>query len=202
MKITIDLELSPLQKKIVRGGVVAGAVMGALGVGLAIAAPIDTTWVVDQKPLSATALKGDLDGLQAQVTALQAARAQETADGGYSLGAAYCGSSPVTTGAITSGPLSGYAAARKICQGVAGCGVGAHMCTGDEIARTASLSIAGPASNGWYSGSTRFPDSNVVNNCSGWTDGAGTHGGPVVQAPTWDPSALLCNTSAPILCCN
>jgi hypothetical protein len=39
MKIVIDLELSSAQKRIIRAAVVLGAVAGALGVGVAIAAP-------------------------------------------------------------------------------------------------------------------------------------------------------------------
>ena len=70
--IKINIDLSPRQRRVVRGAVVAGAVIGALGVGIAIAAPIDTTWVVTGQTLTAAQLKGNLDGLQAQVTAMQA----------------------------------------------------------------------------------------------------------------------------------
>ena len=68
--ININIDLSPWQRRIVRVAVVVGAVIGALGVGIAIAAPIDTTWVVMGAPLTAANLKGDLDGLQMQITAL------------------------------------------------------------------------------------------------------------------------------------
>ena len=37
MKIVIDLELSPLQKKIIRNTVVASTVIAILGVGVAVA---------------------------------------------------------------------------------------------------------------------------------------------------------------------
>lgn len=72
VEINIDLGLSARQKRIVRNGVVAGAFIAALGVGVAVAAPIDTTWIASGQPLSATKLQGDLDGLQSQVAALTA----------------------------------------------------------------------------------------------------------------------------------
>ena len=82
ISIHVDIELTPRQKTLVRRAVVAGAVMGALGIGIAIAAPVDTSWVATGKPLTATLLKGNLDGLQSQITALQAFQAQATASDG------------------------------------------------------------------------------------------------------------------------
>lgn len=42
MKITIDLAFSPRQKRVIRSALVAGSVIGALGLGVVIAAPKNT----------------------------------------------------------------------------------------------------------------------------------------------------------------
>jgi hypothetical protein len=69
--IRIHIDLTERQKKIMRAAVVGGTVIAALGIGIAIAAPIDTTWIQDGGVLSASSLSTDLDGLQTQITALQ-----------------------------------------------------------------------------------------------------------------------------------
>ncbi len=73
MKIVFEFQLSPRQKRVIRAAVVTGASIAALGIGVAIAAPIDTTWVRAGKPVAASSLKDNLDGLQSQATALQSA---------------------------------------------------------------------------------------------------------------------------------
>jgi microcystin-dependent protein len=71
--IRIQLELTPRQKQVVRWAVVSGAVIAALGAGVALAGGIDTSWVVQGQPLTATNLLTSLTGLQNQITALQGA---------------------------------------------------------------------------------------------------------------------------------
>ena len=73
IEIKINVELSRFQRKIVRSTIVTGAIVASFGIATVIAAPIDTTWVSAGATLSAEKLKADLDGLQAQLTALQAA---------------------------------------------------------------------------------------------------------------------------------
>jgi hypothetical protein len=69
--IRIHINLSERQKRIMRVAVVAGTVIAASGIGIALATPIDTSWISNGTVLSATSLKGDFDGLQTQIAALQ-----------------------------------------------------------------------------------------------------------------------------------
>jgi hypothetical protein len=62
MKIVIDLAPTPRVKRFLR----AMAVFGVLGIAFAAAAPIDTSWISPGQPVSAAALKGNLDDLQGQ----------------------------------------------------------------------------------------------------------------------------------------
>ena len=201
IEIRIKIDLTPWQKKLVRGAVVTGAVIAALGIGVALAGPIDTTWIVQGNPLTAAQLKSDLDGLQTQVAALQAFQAQATADGGYSLGATYCGMTAATTGALSGpGSLTGYASAKGQCQGVAACSpTAAHMCTADELIRTRALGIAAP--NGWYSNAAYayYPGPEPYADCDGWTSSSNQPYGPVWNS---SPSQDDCAATQSILCCN
>jgi hypothetical protein len=65
--LKIDIGLTPFQKRLLRHAVVIAAMVAAIGTGVAIASPIDTGWIASQQPLSASKLKADLDGLQAQL---------------------------------------------------------------------------------------------------------------------------------------
>jgi hypothetical protein len=206
--IKINIDLSPRQKKVVRAAVVTGAVIGALGIGIAIAAPIDTTWVVTGAPLTAVQLKGSLDGLQAQVTALQAFQMQATANGSYSLGATYCGATAATEGAFSGpGSLTGYASAKAQCQGVSGCSPAAgHMCTNEEIVRSMQVGVAVGAS-GWISTGTaaQYTSTGRVMDCESWRGVSST----VDLGALWSPGSIgpqpnfdWCNNPHAILCCD
>jgi hypothetical protein len=198
----VELDLSSRQKKIVRAAVVTGAVIGALGIGVAIAAPIDTTWITGGAQVSATSLKTDLDGLQTQITA---GRFVGTIGGQqYSVGAtAYVG----VTATFNGLQVGGYTGAKQKCQ--AAFMASSHMCTTEELARSAQTGVAMPANPGWYSASTRDGTgvgSAITNDCFGWSDstaGGNNNGAIAYQAGSTVAFSLgTCDQTNPILCCD
>lgn len=206
--IRIHIELTDRQKRVMRAGVVTGTVIGALGLGIAIAQPINTSWIAQNAPVSASSLAGNLTGLQSQITtlqeqiaSLQAFQTQATQDGGYTLGAVFCGTtdSHGVTGSF------GYSGAAALCQKVTGCSpTGAHMCSSEEIARTLGMGRPIALDNSsWYSTATLVPDPSSnenIDDCQGWT---------VATLPDvgacWGstgPGQAGCSVALPIMCCN
>lgn len=194
--IQIRIDLSPLQKRILRSAIVGGGVVAALGIGLAIAAPHQ--WNTND-PLKAA----DLNGLNV---------ISYTTDAGtltYSVGATkYCADSPTTTnGAISYAGFTGYAAAKKMCETATGCSATAHMCTGEEVVRSAALTVAGSGLYGWYAGSYRSEDGTTgtghpIVDCSGYTYSGSNNGGPIAQSPVWNPTYDSCDQLHHVLCCD
>ena len=139
----VDFEISPRVKRwALRIGIPA-VVLG--GAAVALASPPHVCATGD--PLQAV----DLNSLQAQITALQSFQAQATADGGYALGAKYCGQ----TSAVSGTAFGGHAGAKALCQAVSTCGASAHLCTGEELTRSASLGVLPPVNSaGGRRGST------------------------------------------------
>jgi hypothetical protein len=119
----------------------------------------------------------------------------------YSVGAtAYCGTGPTnTTGAISYNGKTGYAGAKAMCEASSACGnsATAHMCTSDELVRSAQL---GMTPVGWYS--SGYDVTNVAgyheNDCGGWTSNGS------YEAAAWGPNPGfdLCGHSNPVLCCD
>jgi hypothetical protein len=134
-------------------------------------------------------LQAQVDGLQGQITALQVGAAT------------FCGvTSPV------DGKIGSYALAQQACASVANCTASAHMCSGDELVRSAQMGNR-PGVNGWYSlgagiaGTTNSPE--VPTDCVGWTNNDST-----VYGPNWTnqgsysaPLGAPCDGALAILCC-
>lgn len=179
--IQIRIDLTPLQKRILRMAFVSGGVLAALGVGVAVAAPHEWT---TSDPLKAA----DLNGLN-----------RVTTDAGiqYSVGTTlYCG----TTTTTYTGSLGGYPGAKQACEGACSSKT-AHMCLADEIVRSSQLNMS--VGTGWYSGGI-FAVGNdtthqVLNDCDAWS-GTGQYG------PVWNgtggPVLVYCGSSYPIVCCD
>jgi hypothetical protein len=192
--IDVRIDLTPKQKKLIRAAVVTGSMIGALGVGLAVAAPHQ--WK-SSDPLAA----GDLNGLNV---------VSYTTDAGittsYSVGATkYCGLTPVTTtGAIVYATVPGYPGAKKACENVAACGSSktAHMCTAEEMVRSTQLGILTPNVNGWIS--SGVVGGNTTTDCFGWTNGTISWAGAAWITGASGPvaNAVSCNSPSPILCCD
>lgn len=176
--IRIHLNFTPTQRRIMRGAVVVGVVVGALGLGLAIAAP-------HQWKASDPLVAADLNGL-----GIVTKNGKQ-----YSLGATYCGKTTgVTSGVINDGAIVGYVAAKAKCEVVSDCGMSlsAHMCTGEELIRSQALGMT--IAKGWYSNGTY--------DCSGWRTTINTSNSP--GAPLWTeaPNADSCSNANAILCCD
>jgi hypothetical protein len=191
-----------------RALLLCGALLGVVTVPAVIAHAYDTSWISSGAPVSASALAADLNEAQTRIAALEAFRAQATADGGYSLGGTYCGFT-ASTGAVFSGPgtQTGYASARAQCQALTGCSATvAHMCTPDELVRTKQLGRAitysGGSGYGWIA--SGVGSGTNATDCTGWTVGTTTaQGGAWYESPpTSEPALSGCQVSNPILCCN
>jgi hypothetical protein len=184
-----------------------GALVGLIGVPAVIAHAYDTSWIVSGGPVSASSLAANLNEAQSRIAALESFRATVTADGGYPVGATYCG---VTASVVTGGGIGGYAAARSLCQTASGCNSTAHMCTGDELARSVALghspTVVG-SGGGWYASGSYSPGgaNPATDDCNGWLEGASNFWGACwVYNPGNNqngPSACSCASSVPVICC-
>lgn len=120
--------------------------------------------------------------------------------GSISVGGIWCGYSDPKTGTITApGGLTGYRAAKVLCETVSGCTRTAHMCTTDEMIRTTSLGVM---VTGWYArGSMALHNSSTfASDCGGYTLQTGAVGS--VWAGNVPGNADCLTTMHPILCCD
>jgi hypothetical protein len=154
-------------------------------------------------PLSSSKINANFTSLDGRITALEkfdigASRIVETRGGkAWSLGAVYCGVTASTTGQITGG----YAGVKGLCE-TACISTSAHMCTSEEIVRTAQVGVAAPA--GWYSAGLwsiyNGSASTVDSDCASWTSNSAT-----VNGYWWSSTYAIvqaCSTSGPVLCCD
>jgi hypothetical protein len=240
--VIVDFEISPRMKRwALRIAIPAVVVLGGAAVAYATGLPVtwtsgQTLYAADlnnnfaylQSEISGdaglaveitasqnsiTTLQGQLSSLQTTVSALQAqTNAQAVVTNGsvsYSVGATtYCG--PTTT--TFTGDLGGYSGAKAACARVSSCSATAHMCTSEELARSAALGISGPSAIGWFAGFFLAMGQTVgtgavaqlVTDCSGWGYAGSSQSGPATGGATGPYNAvnLPCNQSAPILCCD
>jgi hypothetical protein len=191
IEIKINIDLSPRQKKIMRAAVVGGVVIGALGIGIAIAAPPHA--FMTSETLTATNLNSLNVATNGSVS--------------YSVGATtYCGTGPTsTTGAISYNGAIGYPGAKAMCQASSGCSNSptAHMCSAEEMVRSSQLGISLPAGFGWYaSGVGVSIGSNEDVDCAGWNSAATATYGPGYIGSPLESGWTTCNTMNPVLCCD
>lgn len=119
----------------------------------------------------------------------------------------YCGQSPTdTTGAISSGPLIGYRAAKQICQATCN-SPSAHMCSINEIIRSHEVRI--PLQDGWVkSGHYVLPGvSNTRTDCDAFKVGTSTGPAGNYLGYGWDNGqegvgTAPCSAMLRILCCD
>jgi hypothetical protein len=127
----------------------------------------------------------------------------------YSVGAThFCGTSPSTTnGKFSYNGLTGYAAAKAMCEGSSGCGMSktAHMCDASEMVRSYQLGDSFSGASGWFSIGAIVPLNNSqfngINDCSGWNDNSTNNSG---ETSYGSGSTLYSNCSSPqlVLCCD
>jgi len=166
--------------------------------------------------LSAMDLNVDFNALDTRLAAVETKPVMTAMpDGGasYSLAAKYCGKTTATSGSISSGMLTGWQAAKDLCQTACSSSSTAHMCTGDELSRSAQLGLT--LDTGWYASGSAvgFPASGnpAAFDCQGWTSNAATFVGYAQLGSVWShsstqdyPNAYACNYSGgwPVLCCD
>lgn len=165
--------------------------------------------------LKSADLNKDFSDLDTRVTA---ATVVTVGSKSYSLGAVF----KKATQPIHTGNLGGYAGAKSICEAAVGTPT-AHMCTGEELVRSAQLGISVPAGGGWYSSAGDAIDGTSPgqtqpnrhdDDCQGWTDNSTVNNGTTVgtsDGPTWIKNTGVpqgrpfhgdCSTSNAVLCCD
>jgi hypothetical protein len=156
---------------------------------------------------NASAAVGALDGRIAAVE--RPIYTNATSGAQYSLHGKYCGVTGSVTGNLA--PLStvtGYAAAKALCQAVSGCSPAAHVCTTEEVVRYVSTGGAF-ATNVWYASGTLSwvwepgPVVNYgVNDCVAFSSNTSMGYGSMWLTTTNGPYYALCNVPNPIACCD
>jgi hypothetical protein len=114
----------------------------------------------------------------------------------YSVNAVYCGAT-----AATNANLGGYSAAKSMCE-TACSSASAHVCTTEEMLRTAGLGMTLPP-NGWYAAGIYTlvsSPSTVATDCYNFTSSAS--GGYVGATWASGPTSSTCNGSYPVFCCD
>lgn len=150
----------------------------------AVAYAYDTSWIGSTKPVSASALKTNLDEIQKR------------------LEGSVCGGTSMTfTGMISAtAGISGYKAAHDAC--VTACGIpSAHMCTASEVTGyLANGGSPGGVGVGWVStGATFGATPGLGGDCQGYTDANPSMNGPLFVGDKC--AAGACNSLRAIICC-
>lgn len=191
MRIIFEIRVSPAQQRFLRGFVATSAVVALLGVGLAFAAP--THSFAPGAKVSAQAMNENFQELDARIKSLE----------GRTLGVPIASTSAKYNGALQAvGGLTGYRAARKLCQEANPSVPTAHMCTADEMVRAAQDGAGASVSDGWYAvgGYAIHDTARRVNDCDGWTTASSE-----VTASIWSltaPYSDACQTLHVLVCCN
>jgi hypothetical protein len=211
-------ELSARAKRRLLAGAVLVLIAGASAV---VYASVPVTFA-NGSVLQAPDLNADFDALDQRLARVESASpsAPDAGEAGaparwivsrggksYSLGATYCGVTPMTMGALTdAGSVAGYAAAKAMCESESACGSpapSAHMCTAEDLTRTAQL--GGTIPQGWYSSGlyAGLPaTSGPANDCEGWTTTLPSVAGPSWNSAVGEPTVTGCNLTLAILCCD
>lgn len=217
IKIVIDFKLSAQAKRTIRWIALPVAVFAGTAATVALANVVTsgTSVPVVQfdagSPMSAESFTADFKNIQTRLDALER---QATLDGGYSVNAVYCGLTDATLGDLStltslgSGVGQGYAKAKAYCQAACAGSKTAHMCSGEELARSAQQGSQ-PNVDGWYETGSGIggPAANtgVTNDCLGWTSLSSSSWGPLwldEGAGIPAPGGETCSTSEAVLCCD
>ena len=179
-------------------GVPLALAAGPQAVALALTLP---KTFAQSDPVSAAEINANFKTLADGVTALEAKKTVTVTLNGmqYSVGAtAYVGGTQGYMGA----DIQGYTGAKRKCEAAFPSRPGVHMCTTEELARTAQVGIVVPNAS-WYAAATRVgrdANSGVTNDCFGWTDSSA--GNYSAVAVTVGFSVGTCNQLLPIACCD
>jgi hypothetical protein len=117
----------------------------------------------------------------------------------YSVNGSFCGSSTAT-----NGNAGGYTGAKTMCE-TACSSTTAHLCTSEEMLRSASLGLTLPTL-GWYAGGLQvhpYSDSITNTDCLGFTTSTSTAYGAIwYGAGVMGATAATCDGLRPLLCCD
>ena len=203
MRLTIEIKPGTVRRVAVLGATFA--IIGAAAIAYAV--PIPYLVFQSKKTLGAAQLtdnfsniEGRLSNVESRLAALETFQSKATNAGKYGVGATFCGSTLAgTDGKFMEGSATGYAAAKLKCEAVPTCSSSAHMCTTDEIVRSASLGKMVPT--GWYSAGVRIAvQGEFAVDCLGWTNND-----PAYAGIAWGgkfPSTTGCNSKILALCCD
>jgi len=138
-----------------------------------------------------TDLQAAIDKVTSQTTTL---KMQITNFGGGGGAAKYCGQTAGTKGAISTGNLTGVAAAAKLCQAVTGCSsTSSHMCTVYEMFESVSngtINSNMSISKSWvYMASWQNSATAVKEKTAGLADNCGSYTYPTADK-AWDGTAV------------
>jgi hypothetical protein len=127
----------------------------------------------------------------------------------------FCGTTAPTQGLVTAtdpltrGSVSGYRAAKLLCEQASGCASPtAHMCSASEMIRSAQLGIFAnrPQGFSWVATGAVYPGSFSglsASDCMGWTNGTSAQTASAWQSTRGTAAGLAfnCDQSAPLACC-
>lgn len=212
IKLDIDVTLSPRARWAIAWVLTPLAMLSGSTLAHAWTDGVNTDWIKAGNPISASSLKALLDQTDARLANLEQKIGTYTVDqksAQYSLAAVYV----MSTNKVTPGDMSGldlpagYKSGKLACEEITG-SPSAHMCTCDEISRTAALGIEGPAQAGWYTCHLRadyitdtVSSGKSNSDCDGWRSSDVNHVG-MATGNTWEPSGQTCDKKMPVLCCD
>jgi hypothetical protein len=199
IRIDVDVEVSERVKRLARLAVPAFVLFG----GSVAFAGVPTTFK-DGDTLSAQAMNENFASVDARLGVVEG-RVSTKASGAYKAGATYCGLTATTTGDMSGigGSGSGYAKPRAPCQAACGGSTSAHMCSGDELVRSAALGGAIPS--GWYATAVGrlWTDHTVESQeCDGYQSATAAQVGSWWAGTVNRPRNAYCSESHPVLCCD
>jgi hypothetical protein len=204
--VIVDLEMSPrVKRRLLRLGLPIALVLG----GSALAyANVPKVWNSGDKLLAAD-LNGNFSALDTRITTLEGGRFVGVVNGKkYSVGATSFVKStsmggPNNNGTYDGLAVGGYSGAKTACE-AATSSASAHMCTGEELARSAAVGIAAPSPDGWYAGLYQADNGTArYNDCNAYTTNSGSFWGSTNHSGgNWTPAISVCSSFNPILCCD
>jgi hypothetical protein len=154
MKIVIDLELTPAQKRVVRMAVVAGTVIASLGLGVAVATPKHA--FTSGTPVRASDMNDNFNDLDTRVSALQsgAANALHTRSAGWQVVAAIVDGTASTPRVLGTGnpdyaPDGGWISSVTRPGGAGGFGVHTQFASSTPGACTVTAASGNPKFATW-----------------------------------------------------
>jgi hypothetical protein len=175
-----------------------GVAVAVLLPAVAVAELLDLALFEQGTPISSSAMNQNFDDINEKLDTLQTDLADARATIASRQLGRYCGDSS----ASTTGSMGGYEGATGLCASTGGaCAATAHMCTTEELIRSAQNGI-GPGRNVWHaSGSWQQHTGTLfATDCQGYTFNGDNHEG-AVWTEAHRPSSLVCSTAMPVACC-